>query len=66
MVKFYPIQIADIQKETKDCSVVTFDIPNDLKEEFKFNQGQHLTLKTIINGEEVRRSYSLCSSPLRR
>ena len=64
MVKFYPIQIADIQKETKDCSVVTFDIPNDLKEEFKFNQGQHLTLKTIINGEEVRRSYSLCSSPL--
>jgi len=64
MARFYDIKVADIYKETKDCSVITFDIPEDLKEEFKYTQGQDLTLKSNINGEEVRRSYSLCSSPL--
>lgn len=62
--QFYPILISDIAKTTPDCSVVTFNIPDDLKETFKYKQGQYLTLKAQINGEEVRRSYSLCSSPL--
>jgi ring-1,2-phenylacetyl-CoA epoxidase subunit PaaE len=64
MAEFHKIKIADVYKETKDTSVVTFDIPNHLQERFKFIQGQHLTLKQDINGEDVRRSYSLCSSPL--
>lgn len=64
MAEFYNIQVKDIYKETKDCSVVTFDIPENLYETFKFKQGQHLTLRKIINDEDVRRSYSLCSSPL--
>lgn len=64
MAKFHSIKVADIYKETKDCSVISFDIPNDLKSEFQFKQGQHLTLRTIIDGNEVRRSYSLCSSPI--
>ncbi len=64
MAKFYSLKVADIYKETADCSVVTFDVPESLKEEFQFKQGQHLTLKENINGTEVRRSYSLCSSPL--
>ncbi|MCB0399657.1 MAG: 2Fe-2S iron-sulfur cluster binding domain-containing protein [Winogradskyella sp.] len=63
MADFYKLRIKDIYKETKDTSVVTFDVPDALHEQFKFSQGQHLTLKTIINGEDVRRSYSLCSSP---
>lgn len=63
MTDFYKLRIKDIYKETKDTSVVTFDIPEALQKEFKFSQGQHLTLKTLINGEDVRRSYSLCSSP---
>lgn len=63
MADFYKLRIKDIYKETKDTSVVTFDVPEALQEEFKFSQGQHLTLKTLINGEDVRRSYSLCSSP---
>ncbi len=63
MSKFHSIQVADIYKETKDCSVITFDIPENLKSDFSYNSGQHLTLRTTINGEEVRRSYSLCSSP---
>ena len=63
MAVFHHITIKDIYKETDDCSVLTFDIPEDLQTEFKFRQGQHLTLKATINGEDVRRSYSLCSSP---
>jgi ring-1,2-phenylacetyl-CoA epoxidase subunit PaaE len=64
MAKFYNIKVQDIYKETRDCSVLTFQIPNELQDEFKYNQGQHLTLKATIDGHEVRRSYSLCSSPI--
>ena len=63
MSQFHSIKVQDIYKETKDCSVVTFEIPRDLKQDFKYNQGQYLTLKTIIDNQDVRRSYSLCSSP---
>ncbi|MGV1012696.1 MAG: 1,2-phenylacetyl-CoA epoxidase subunit PaaE [Flavobacterium sp.] len=63
MSKFHSIQVADIYKETKDCSVITFDIPENLISDFSYNSGQHLTLRTTVNGQEVRRSYSLCSSP---
>ena len=64
MAKFFPLKVNDVYKETEDCSVVSFEIPNHLKQEFSYTPGQHLTLKKIINGEDVRRSYSLCSSPL--
>jgi len=64
MTDFHKIQIADIYKETKDTVVVTFDIPKQLQDTFSFTQGQHLTLRKIINGADLRRSYSLCSSPL--
>jgi ring-1,2-phenylacetyl-CoA epoxidase subunit PaaE len=63
MVKFHSLQVKDIYKETKDCSVITFDMPEELISEYQFEQGQHLTLKATIDGEEVRRSYSLCTSP---
>lgn len=64
MAEFYTIQVKDIYKETKDCSVVTFDIPENLHTVFNFKAGQYLTLRKEINGEDIRRSYSLCSSPL--
>ena len=64
MAKFHSIKVADIYKETKDCSVITLDIPEELKTDFTYIQGQHLTLKANIDGKEVRRSYSLCSSPV--
>ena len=64
MAQFYNLKIKDIYKETDDCSVLTIDVPDALKNEFSFHQGQHLTLKADINGEDVRRSYSLCSSPM--
>ena len=62
--QFHSIQISDIVKTTPDCSVLTFDISDELKEAFAYKQGQYLTLKADIKGEEVRRSYSLCSSPI--
>lgn len=64
MAQFHKLKIKDIYKETDDCSVVAFDVPEALQDAFRFSQGQHLTLKADINGEDVRRSYSLCSSPL--
>jgi len=64
MAKFHPIKVLDVYKETKDCAVVSFEIPDEIREEFKYSHGQHLTLRAFIGGKEVRRSYSLCSSPV--
>ena len=64
MATFHNLSVKDIYKETDDCSVITFNVPAELETEFKFRQGQHLTLKADINGEDVRRSYSLCSGPV--
>ncbi|MEM6696825.1 MAG: 1,2-phenylacetyl-CoA epoxidase subunit PaaE [Bacteroidota bacterium] len=63
-MQFYPIQVKSIEKTTDECSLISFDIAESLKSTFDFKQGQYLTLKANINNEEVRRSYSLCSSPL--
>jgi ring-1,2-phenylacetyl-CoA epoxidase subunit PaaE len=63
---FHKIRVKDIYKETEDCSVITFDVPKDLQDAFAFRQGQHLTLKLDIDGEDIRRSYSLCSSPVEK
>ena len=63
MADFHHIEIKDIYKETEDTSVISFNIPQELHEDFFFRQGQHLTLKATINGEDIRRSYSLCSCP---
>ena len=56
MADFHQIKVTEVYKETKDTSIVTFDIPEHLQDNFKFIQGQHLTLKKDINGKDVRRS----------
>lgn len=61
---FYKITLSQVYKETDDTTVIAFDVPQELKEEFNYRPGQFLTLRAMINGEDVRRSYSLCSSPL--
>ncbi len=63
MTDFYPLKVASVYKETKDCVVVSFSIPEHLKETFNFKQGQHISIKKELNGQEVRRNYSLCSAP---
>jgi ring-1,2-phenylacetyl-CoA epoxidase subunit PaaE len=64
MAKFHSLKVAEIRKETADCVSVVFEVPETLKPEFKYNQGQYLTLKLNVGGEEIRRSYSLSSSPV--
>lgn len=60
---FHPLRVAEIEQLTPDAVAITFDVPDDLREAFRYTPGQHLTLRTTIDGEEVRRSYSICSPP---
>jgi ring-1,2-phenylacetyl-CoA epoxidase subunit PaaE len=62
MSKFHPLTIAEVRNATRDTIAVTFAVPSDLRESFRFQQGQHLTLRASIAGEDVRRSYSICSA----
>lgn len=64
MVRFSKLTIKDIRKETPDCVSIAFEIPDELKQLYEFKQGQNLTLRLKLNDEELRRSYSICSSPL--
>jgi len=64
MAKFHILKTADIKRETADCVSIAFDVPEELKADYNYIQGQYLTLKLSLNGEEFRRCYSLCSSPL--
>jgi ring-1,2-phenylacetyl-CoA epoxidase subunit PaaE len=61
---FRTLEIEDVRRETADCVSIAFRIPPELKDEFRFVQGQNVTIRLLIEGEEVRRSYSICSSPL--
>lgn len=61
---FHKLTIKDIRNETQECVSISFHIPDELKQQFQFTQGQNITVKAIIHNEEIRRSYSICSSPL--
>ncbi|MBS1731601.1 MAG: 2Fe-2S iron-sulfur cluster binding domain-containing protein [Bacteroidetes bacterium] len=60
---FEKIPVKKIQEETNECVTITLDIPGSLKPAFAFTHGQHLNFRSIINGEELRRTYSLCTAP---
>lgn len=62
MPEFYPLSISAARKETDDAVCLTFAVPANLAETFRFTQGQYLTLKAEIDGAEVTRSYSICSA----
>ncbi len=63
MAKFNSLKVIDVNRETADAVSIAFEVPANLKEDYKYIQGQYLTLKFVVNGEEIRRSYSICSSP---
>ncbi len=63
MAKFYSLKVNDVRRETADAVSVAFEVPPQLWPEYQYKQGQYLTLKLKINGEEIRRSYSVCTSP---
>ena len=62
MSKFHSLPITRIDRETRDAVAITFAVPDHLRDAFRFEQGQHLTLRTQIDGQDVRRSYSICSA----
>ena len=64
MSQFNSLKVIDVKRETADTVSIAFDVPDKLKESYQFVQGQYLTLRQQINGEDVRRSYSLCTSPV--
>lgn len=61
---FYPLTVSDIRRETAQCVSVALHIPDELREVFRYEAGQYITFRFTHEGEELRRSYSLCSSPL--
>ena len=63
MIHFHSLRVKKIEKETDDCVSITFEVPEELKEVFQFKQGQTLTIRKKFNDEEIRRNYSICSSP---
>lgn len=60
---FHNLKIKQIKRETAQTVSLFFEVPAELKKEFKYKAGQYLTLRATINGEDVRRSYSICTAP---
>lgn len=63
MIHFHSLRIKKVERETEDCISIEFEVPEELKDAFQFKQGQNLTIKKTLNGEELRRNYSICTSP---
>ena len=62
-VHFHTLKVKQVKKETADCVSIAFDIPVALQKDFAFAHGQNITIKKEFNGDEVRRSYSICTAP---
>jgi len=62
MSKFHRLAIARVDRETRDAVAITFEVPAELREQFRYAPGQHLTLRADVGGQDVRRSYSICSA----
>jgi ring-1,2-phenylacetyl-CoA epoxidase subunit PaaE len=60
-VIFHPLRVREIVPDTAEAVIVSFDVPTDLRDVFGFTQGQYLTLRTQIEGQDLRRSYSICA-----
>lgn len=63
MSSFYKLSIKEITKETADAVSILFNVPNELKDHYQFVAGQYVTLKVTLDGQEIRRAYSICASP---
>ena len=61
MARFYPLTVTDVRRETRDAVVLTLEPPEEHRHAFDFTQGQYLTFRRRFDGEEVRRSYSICA-----
>ncbi len=61
--KFHPLAVAEVRRETADAVSLRFEVPAALADDYRFVQGQHLNVRAWLDGEELRRSYSICSAP---
>ena len=59
--RFHRLSIREVRNETADAICVAFDVPDDLRDAYRFRQGQYLTLRCEVGGEQLRRAYSVCS-----
>lgn len=60
-VAFHTLKVADVRRETPDAVSIAFAVPPELAEEYRFHPGQHLTLRRDCDGQDIRRSYSICT-----
>ncbi|MEO9103048.1 MAG: 1,2-phenylacetyl-CoA epoxidase subunit PaaE [Burkholderiaceae bacterium] len=60
-VIFHPLRVREVRPDTAEAVIVAFDVPTELREAFSFTQGQYLTLRKEIDGQDLRRSYSICA-----
>lgn len=60
---FHALEITDVRREIDDAISLAFHLPDGLRDAFRFTPGQHLTLRTEIDGEDIRRNYSICVAP---
>ncbi len=60
--QFHELEVVDVQRLTPTAVAISFDVPEELADEFAFEPGQHLTLRRTIDGQDARRSYSICMS----
>lgn len=63
-LKFNPLKVSNVKRETEDTVSITFDVPQELRNEYLWKHGQYITLKFDIQGQSERRAYSICSSPV--
>src|SRR4029078_8492256 len=61
--RFHRLAVSDLRRETADAISLSFAIPPELQADYHFLPGQYLTVRTTLEGDEVRRSYSICSCP---
>lgn len=61
--RFHALKVADVRRETRDAVSVAFTVPDDLAPAYRFAAGQYLTLRAVVEGEDIRRSYSICTAP---
>jgi len=63
MARFHLLKVKDVKRETPEAVSVAFEVPPQQQPEYLFKMGQYITLKFKVNGEEIRRSYSICTAP---
>lgn len=63
MPSFLKLIIKEVRRETKDAVSILFNVPEELKSDYKFIAGQYLNLRLTLDGKEIRRAYSICSAP---